>query len=141
MDSDCYHCSKAIKSLDFLQCRFCDKTTHLKCVGLKRSNSDFINEQANVLWFCENCIAVLDTLKENSPVTCDEIVTGVSEAIKESLVELRNEIHQTKQLTESLASKTQQKDTPGINLTRSVWPSIKRSRSIAKDTPRSRPDV
>lgn len=141
MDTDCYQCSKPIKSLEYMECSFCSDSAHLKCVGLKRSNMDFLNEQNNALWFCDNCFTKIESLKNNSPITCNEIVTGVSEAIEESLAELKNDIHKTKELTESLVGKVQRSDTPGANMARSAWPSIKRTRTTAKDTPTSRPDV
>lgn len=141
MDSECYQCSNLIKSFEFMQCKFCNLAVHIKCVGLKRSNMDFVNERKNVLWVCDKCIDELEILKENRPITCNEIVTGVSEAIKESLANLKTDLQVTRALTESIAGKMPSKGNSSANSARTAWPSIKRTREAAKETPKTRPDV
>lgn len=103
---------------------------------------DFVNEQKNVLWFCDECIDQLDTMKENR-ITSSEIVVGVSESIKDSLMEMKNELLETKALTKSLAAKISSNDGTSIQpQPRSAWPSIKRPRErSARETPKSRPNA
>lgn len=139
MDSNCYECSKPIKTLEFMQCKgFCSQAAHLKCVGLKRPNMDFVNEHVNLLWFCDCCIEHLNTTRDN-PVPKD-IVEAVKNVLSDSLAELKVELQETKQLTASLNEKVQSNSTTGLNQARPVWPSVKRSREIAaRETPRSRP--
>lgn len=142
MDSICNQCSKPVKTFEFMQCNFCNKAEHLKCVGLKRPNMDFVNEQKNLLWFCDVCIDQLKILKDSPRITPNEIVTGVSEFIKESLTELKNDLQETKTLTKSLAGKLYPNDISASNKVRSAWPSIKRARDTGiKETPRSRPSA
>lgn len=102
---------------------------------------DFVNEQKNVLWFCDECIEQLETMKDNR-ISSNEIVAGVSESIKDSLTEMKNELMETKALTKSLAAKISSNDVTS-NQARVAWPSIKRSREAtsARETPRSRPKV
>ncbi|XP_062538819.1 uncharacterized protein LOC134207117 [Armigeres subalbatus] len=142
MDCNCCQCSKQIKTLEFMQCSgFCDQAAHLECVGLKRPNMDFVNEQRNILWFCDNCVDQLKTIKDNFSISSNEIITSVSE-IKESLAELKNDLLETKALTKSFASKVNLKDSSGTAQVRSAWPSIKRPRGFdARETPKSRPDA
>lgn len=100
---------------------------------------DFVNEQKNVFWLCDKCIDQFNAIK--LPSSPSEIVSGVSEMIKDSLMELKSDLQETKALTQALAGKIKSTDNAGSNQARSAWPSIKRSRYIAeKETPKSRPD-
>lgn len=140
METICYQCSKPVKTLEYLQCGLCNKTTHLKCVGLKRSYMDFINEQKNVMWFCDKCTDQLKIMKDFPPITSKEIVTSVSQIINESLLELKNDLHETKELTKALAGKITSFDASSSAQFRSVLPRIKRPRETAdRETPKARP--
>lgn len=102
---------------------------------------DAVNENTNVLWFCDECMAKLDATRENTIKTMDDVVSAVSDAVRESLEEIKVELQETKDLTKSLVEKRQSNDSPGLGRGRTAWPSIKRTRVIAaKGTPKSRPD-
>lgn len=144
MNSNCYQCTKPVQTLEFMQCNFCGHAVHLKCVGLKRPNMDFVNEQKNILWCCDECFERLETIKDYR-ITSSEIVTEVSQSIKESLKELRNDLLETKSLAKSLATKIESNDCAS-NQARPTWPSIKRPRDTSardtpRETPRSRPNA
>lgn len=122
-----------------MQCNgFCSQAVHLKCVGLKRPNMDFVNEHDNLLWFCDRCIEQLKTFRDN-PVQKD-IIEAVKNVLSDSLSELKVELEETKQLTLSLNEKVKSNNTAGLTQPRPVWPRIKRSwEAAARETPRSRP--
>ncbi|XP_055523169.1 uncharacterized protein LOC129717326 [Wyeomyia smithii] len=139
MDSNCYQCSKPIKTIEVIQCNgFCHQSAHLKCVGLKRPQVDFVNEQNNILWFCDHCIAQLEYIKQNPMKTTQDVVAVVSDAVRESLCELKIELQETKELTKTLVDEHQSIDSAALGRTRTAWPSIERTRDT---TPKSRPDL
>ncbi|XP_055636747.1 uncharacterized protein LOC129775724 [Toxorhynchites rutilus septentrionalis] len=122
MDTNCYQCSKPIKSLEFMQCSgFCNQAAHLKCVSLKRPSMDFVNEHCNLLWFCDKCIDLLKFVR-NKPMTTEDL-------------------HETKQLTKSLTEKLHSNDFEP-NREKPVWPRIKRTRDKSeRETPRAHPST
>lgn len=102
---------------------------------------DFINDQQNLLWFCDNCIVKLESFKNNPVQTTVDVVTALSESINESLAELKNDVLETKELTKSLVDNNKKIDSSGLSRIR-PWPSTKRLRETApRNTPTSRPDV
>ncbi|XP_055543157.1 uncharacterized protein LOC129728727 [Wyeomyia smithii] len=139
MDSNCYQCSKPIKTIEVIQCNgFCHQSAHLKCVGLIRPHVDFVNEQNNILWFCDHCIAQLEYIKQNPMKSTQDVVAVFSNALRESLGELKTELQETKELTKTLVDKRQFNDSAAVGRSRTAWPSIKRTRDT---TPKPRPDL
>lgn len=141
MDSNCNQCSGAIKTIELVQCGYCHQSAHLKCVGLKRPSMEVVNENRNILWFCDQCMIRIEYLSNNPIQSTQEVVEAVSNAFRDTFDELKVEIKETKELAKSLAERQTSNDPSGIERGRTAWPSIKRSRDIAeKSTPKSRPD-
>ena len=63
MDRNCSECSEPIENLNLIKCYLCERAAHMKSFGWARSNLDFVNGQANLLWFCANCIKSVELFK------------------------------------------------------------------------------
>ena len=108
MASTCIKCSQNVKSLEFVKCNLCDRLVHMKCIGWARSNLDFLNGHANLLWFCDGCLPTLDQLKNKGATPSTEtIASAVSDCIEISLKNFKLELDKTNSLIATISEKMQ----------------------------------
>ncbi|XP_055632436.1 uncharacterized protein LOC129772929 [Toxorhynchites rutilus septentrionalis] len=130
MESTCCQCSAPVRGLEFVKCNgFCQHLTHMKCIGWKRANLDFLTQNDNLLWFCNDCMKILDCVKTNGtvPAVQDVLAKKLDDSLKPILTELgeiKTSIVQA-QLPSTVAS--------------TVWPNIKRPRAELNVTPTRKP--
>lgn len=115
-----------------MKCHLCERLAHMKCLGWNRSNLDFVSSQSNVLWFCNDCITVVEQCKTpNTPTTADSVASAVSDALDSCFKGVKDEISQTNALIRALSEKLT--SNPSSN---------KRPRDeMLGDTPRSKPVI
>lgn len=79
---------------------------HTKCIGWSRSNLDFVTNQANLLWFCNDCVLTLGRQHAQcSSAATVNLASTVSECVNECMKELKIELDKTNCAVKALSDK------------------------------------
>lgn len=128
MAATCKQCSLPVIGLDNMKCHgFCSQLVHLKCIGWKRPNMDFVNQNDNLLWLCNDCLNILDCVKANGTIPAVQEV--FAKAVEQSLQQVSSQINDIKTAIMSIQG-TSSTAAP------QAWPALKRARAEVDRSPR-----
>lgn len=107
MEPACLQCTKPVKTLKFIKCQgFCEGIAHLDCVSLSRQNLDFINEQPNLFWFCNNCTAIMSSKHvRDAFAALNEAFHSLNETHRTVLEGVQSELVKNREQVEELSAK------------------------------------
>lgn len=135
MEINCYDCTQPITNLNLIKCHLCERAAHTKCFGWSRSNLDFANGQTNLLWFCTDCLKLVENLKSPnaSDTAAAAVMSSVADSVNSCMNEVKNELGQITAFIGSITDKLLVNTTPVVS---SVNRRTKRPRVVSpNDTP------